>query len=62
MTTLGTPKHVMMPRKRTKHRALKFVVYLLLIATSLFLLGLEMWELWMAMIILYYIFWLLRRD
>lgn len=59
----GTPKHVMMPRKRrVRHRALKFGVYLIAIATSLFLFGLEMWELWMAMVILYYLFWILRRD
>jgi hypothetical protein len=49
------------PRKRRRNWP-AFASFALLLSASLLLLGLETWELWMMLIVLYYVFWILRRE
>jgi hypothetical protein len=52
-----------MGRKRPiKRRWLTFSLILMMLTFILFIIGLELWELWMAIIVMYYVFWLLRNE
>ena len=48
--------------RRTRRRGRVFVATMSGLATLLFFTGLETWELWMLILIIYYVFWCTRKQ
>lgn len=49
-------------RERTRRRWAFALVFLCLLGVPLFLIGLELWEMWVLVLGLYYVIWCTRKE